>query len=51
MVRRDRQDSGREIAPLRPAEDGIVIDSTGKTVEEVVDEMLRAIKSKENRVL
>jgi len=51
VVRRDRQDSGREIAPLRPAEDGIVIDSTGKTVEEVVDEMLRAIKSKENRVL
>jgi len=51
VVRRDRQDSGREIAPLRPAENGIVIDSTGKTVEEVVDEMLRAIKDKENRVL
>ncbi|HQK49199.1 MAG TPA: (d)CMP kinase, partial [Syntrophales bacterium] len=51
VVRRDHQDSEREIAPLRPAEDGIVIDSTGKTVEQVVDEMLRAIKDKENRVL
>jgi cytidylate kinase len=51
VVRRDRQDSEREIAPLRPAEDGFLVDSTGKTVEEVVDEMLRVIKGKENGVL
>jgi cytidylate kinase len=51
VVRRDRQDSEREIAPLRPAEDGVLVDSTGKTVKEVVDEMLRVIKGKENRVL
>lgn len=51
VVRRDRQDSEREIAPLRPAADGVLVDSTGKTVEEVVNEMLQVIKSKENEVL
>lgn len=51
VARRDRQDSEREIAPLRPAEDGVFVDSTGKTVEEVVGEMLRVIKGKENKTL
>jgi cytidylate kinase len=51
VARRDRQDSEREIAPLRPSEDGVLVDSTGKTVEEVVGEMLRVIKSKENKTL
>lgn len=51
VVRRDRQDSEREIAPLRPAADGVLVDSTGKTVGEVVSEMLQVIKSKENEVL
>ena len=27
----------REIAPLKKAEDAILIDTTGKTIEEVVD--------------
>lgn len=47
VVLRDRQDSEREIAPLRPSEDGVLVDSTGKTVEEVVEEMLRVINGKE----
>lgn len=47
VVLRDRQDSEREIAPLRPSQDGVLVDSTGKTVEEVVEEMLRVINGKE----
>jgi len=50
VARRDRQDSGREIAPLRPSGDAVLVDSTGKSVEEVVQEMLRVIKGKGNRV-
>jgi len=46
VERRDRQDSGRAIAPLRPPEDAVLVDSTGKSVEEVVGEMLRVIKDK-----
>jgi len=50
VARRDRQDSGREIAPLRPSGDAVLVDSTGKSVEEVVQEMLRVIRGKENNV-
>jgi cytidylate kinase len=37
---RDRRDSTRPVAPLRPAPDAFVIDSTGVPVEEVVDRVL-----------
>ena len=36
---RDKADKEREIAPLKPADDAIIIDTTGKTPEEVVDIM------------
>ncbi len=36
VMQRDIQDSGRELAPLRPAEDAIPIDSTGLTIEQVI---------------
>ena len=37
---RDRRDMDRETAPLRPAQDSVVIDSTGVTIEEVVEKIL-----------
>jgi cytidylate kinase len=37
---RDRRDSTRPVAPLRPASDAVVIDSTGMPVEEVVNRIL-----------
>ena len=36
LERRDRIDSSRDAAPLKPAEDASVVDSTHMTVEEVV---------------
>lgn len=41
---RDEQDSTRQLAPLRPAEDARIIDSTGLTPEEVVERMLEIMK-------
>jgi cytidylate kinase len=46
VVLRDRQDSEREIAPLRPSEDGVLVDSTGKSIEDVVEEMFKAVKAR-----
>lgn len=46
VVQRDRQDSEREIAPLRPSEDGVLVDSTGKSIEDVVEEMFKAVKTR-----
>ncbi len=37
MIRRDRLDSERDVAPLVPAADAIVIDSDRLTIEEVAD--------------
>lgn len=46
VIRRDRQDSEREIAPLRPSADGVLVDSTGKSIEAVVEEMFKVIKTR-----
>ncbi len=37
---RDRLDAGRDVAPLRVAEGARVIDSTGRSVDDVVDEIV-----------
>jgi cytidylate kinase len=36
---RDRRDAARDLAPMRPAADAVVLDSTGLTLEQVVDRM------------
>jgi CMP/dCMP kinase len=41
VTERDRRDREREIAPLRPASDAVVLDSTALSVREVVDQLLR----------
>jgi len=43
VVRRDENDMGRPLSPLRAAEDAIRIDSTHRTAEEVVEEMVRFV--------
>lgn len=40
MLRRDRQDTEREISPLEPARDAIMLDTTGLSVEDIVAEIL-----------
>ena len=40
LLRRDAYDSNREASPLRPAEDAVHIDSSDKTVDEVVDAII-----------
>lgn len=39
LARRDRVDSTRAVSPLATAEDAIVVDTTGRTVDEIVDEL------------
>jgi len=41
MRRRDQRDRRRELAPLRKAEDTLVIDSTHMTIDEVVEKMFK----------
>lgn len=46
IAQRDAGDSSRAVAPLRKAEDAIEIDTTEMTLDEVVTEMERVIRSR-----
>lgn len=45
MRARDRADSTRPIAPLRPAEDAVVLDSTSLGLETVVEHVLELVRA------
>ena len=45
---RDHQDSGRSIAPLRKADDALLIDSSFLSIDQVVDRMLNEIRNVKN---
>lgn len=47
--KRDDNDMNRAISPLRKAEDAFFIDSTGRTVEEIVEEMANRVKARQAR--
>lgn len=46
MTERDRRDSTRADSPLKIARDAILVDSSGLSIEEVFDEMMKTIRLK-----
>ncbi|WP_242396138.1 (d)CMP kinase [Anaeromyxobacter oryzisoli] len=47
--RRDRNDTEREIAPLRPAGDAVVVDTSGTPLETVVETLAREVEHRLGR--
>ncbi len=45
MMARDKKDSTRDVAPAVPAEDAVILDNTGFTLEESVDAVINIIRS------
>jgi cytidylate kinase len=45
LADRDRRDAGRALAPLKPAADAIMIDSTARDVDTVVNEMKTRVEA------
>lgn len=43
---RDDNDSKRELNPLRKAEDAVVVDTTGLSIDQVVDKLCKIVKKK-----
>ena len=41
LEERDKRDAAREVAPLKPAADAVSLDSSGLTIDEVVDRVLK----------
>jgi cytidylate kinase len=44
LKERDERDSKREVSPLVPAEDALVLDTTDLSIDEVVEEVLNQAK-------
>lgn len=49
LARRDALDSGRVASPLRPAEDAVVIDTTTRTADEVVADIVARYRATQER--
>jgi cytidylate kinase len=47
LQRRDRIDSTRDVSPLRPAGDAVVLDTTGLSVDEVVDRIVTLVEERD----
>jgi len=45
VARRDHADSSREASPLRQAHDALALDTTGMTIDQVVEEIVRCLKN------
>jgi CMP/dCMP kinase len=43
IAARDERDAGRAVAPLRPAEDAVILDSTGTPITEVIERVLAVL--------
>ncbi len=50
IAERDKRDIERSVAPLRPAEDAVVIDTTDLTIEEVVDRVMAVCEERLGRI-
>jgi cytidylate kinase len=46
IARRDAFDQGREASPLTEAPDAVVVDTTGRSIEEIVDEVLSHLEDR-----
>ena len=46
MVERDRQDMSRAVAPLKQAEDAVLLDTSKMTLDESIEAVLQIIRKK-----
>jgi len=44
MIQRDAQDSGRVESPLKPAEDAVMVDTSGRNLDEVFEILVKTIE-------
>ena len=46
IAARDERDAGRAVAPLKPADDAVIVDSTGTPIAEVIERVLAVLPEK-----
>lgn len=43
---RDERDASRDVAPMKPADDAVLVDSSTQTIEEVVENLARVVETR-----
>ncbi len=43
---RDQRDASRDVAPMRPADDAVLIDSSTQTIEQVVESLAQTVRAR-----
>ena len=43
---RDERDASRDVAPMKPADDAVLVDSSTQTIDEVVENLARLVESR-----
>lgn len=43
---RDQRDASRDVAPMRPADDAVLVDSSTQTIEQVVESLARTVEER-----
>lgn len=46
VAERDQSDQGREVGPLRPAPDAVMVDTTGLGIDQVVERLAQLVKDR-----
>jgi cytidylate kinase len=49
IAARDERDAGRAVAPLIPANDAVILDSTGMPITDVIERVLAVLPAKLRR--
>jgi cytidylate kinase len=46
IIERDDRDSSRDVAPMKPAEDAVLVDSSAQTIEQVVESLATIVEAR-----
>lgn len=46
IAERDDRDASRDVAPMKPADDAVLVDSSTQTIEEVVENLARVVETR-----
>ncbi|HUS28571.1 MAG TPA: (d)CMP kinase [Kofleriaceae bacterium] len=46
---RDDRDSSRDVAPMKPADDAVMVDSSAQTIEQVVENLAQTVETRASR--
>jgi cytidylate kinase len=47
VIQRDKADTERKVAPLRRADDALLMDSSERDVDDIIEEMARVVRARE----